>query len=174
MGNALTRDSGVMFLLDTPPDLGRMMGDRLKLKQILLNLVGNAAKFTREGRITSLSAMAAQPDLRRVGHGPGIPPDRLDTLFKAFSQVGGSNAPRAAGTGLGLYISERYVRMLGGRLSVSSRLGEGSTFDFALPRIIQPEITRVPPARTRIGWSSGIPRISVRSIPICRCGQPMR
>lgn len=149
MGNALTRDSGVMFVLDSPPDLGRMMGDRLKLKQILLNLVGNAAKFTRQGRITLTISDGGNSLIFAVSDtGPGIPADRLDTLFKAFSQVGGSNAPRAAGTGLGLYISERYVRMLGGRLSVSSRLGEGSTFDFALPRIIQPDITRVPPARS--------------------------
>ncbi|MCZ8181888.1 MAG: ABC transporter substrate-binding protein [Beijerinckiaceae bacterium] len=148
MGNALTRDNGVMFLLDTPLDLGRMMGDRLKLKQIMLNLVGNAAKFTREGRITLSVIDGGSSLIFAVSDtGPGIPPDRLDTLFKAFSQVGGSNAPRAAGTGLGLYISERYVRMLGGRLSVSSRLGEGSTFDFALPRVLQPEVMRVPPAR---------------------------
>jgi signal transduction histidine kinase len=63
--------------------------------------------------------------------------DRLklkQVLFKAFSQVTGPHAPRAGGTGLGLYISERYVRTLGGRMSVSSREGEGSMFDFVLPR----------------------------------------
>lgn len=148
MANALTRDSGVMFLLDTPLDLGRMMGDRLKLKQILLNLVGNAAKFTREGRITlSVTDEGGSLIFAVSDTGPGMPADRLDTLFKAFSQIGGSNAPRATGTGLGLYISERYVRMLGGRLSVNSRLGEGSTFDFALPRVLQTGESRIPPAR---------------------------
>jgi len=148
MANALTRDSGVMFLLDMPLDLGRMFGDRLKLKQILLNLIGNAAKFTKKGRIVlavtdqNSSILFAVEDT-----GPGIPPDRLDTLFKAFSQIDGSNAPRAVGTGLGLYISERYVRLLGGRLSVKSQLGEGSTFDFALPRVAMSKVERVPPAR---------------------------
>lgn len=148
MGNALTRDSGVMFLLDTPLDLGNMLGDRLKLKQILLNLVGNAAKFTRQGRITLSVSNEGNSLIFAVSDtGPGMPADRLDTLFKAFTQIGGSNAPRATGTGLGLYISERYVRMLGGRLSVSSRLGEGSTFDFALPRVMQVGESRIPPAR---------------------------
>lgn len=148
MGHALTRESGVMFLLDTPADLGRMFGDRLKLKQILLNLVGNAAKFTKAGRVTLIVTDRGNSLIFEVSDtGSGIPADRLETLFKAFVQVGGSNAPRAAGTGLGLSISERYVRMLGGRLSVNSRLGEGSTFDFALPRVLQPADARVPPAR---------------------------
>jgi peptide/nickel transport system substrate-binding protein len=148
MANALVRDNGVMFLLDAPTDLSRMHGDRLKLKQILLNLVGNAAKFTRQGRITlTVTDEGGSLIFAIEDTGPGIPPDRLDSLFKAFSQVGGSNAPRAAGTGLGLYISERYVRMLGGRLSVSSRLGEGSTFDFALPRVAKVEVDRIPPVR---------------------------
>ncbi len=93
MANALTEGTGVMFLLDIPLDLGRMHGDRLKLKQILLNLVGNAAKFTKQGRITLVVTDERSSIVFAVEDtGPGIPPDRLDSLFKAFSQVGGSNA----------------------------------------------------------------------------------
>ncbi len=148
MSNALTAESGVMFLLDSPLDPGRMFGDRLKLKQILLNLVGNAAKFTRQGRITlSLTDERGSLIFAVQDTGPGIPPDRLDDLFKAFSQINGSHAPRSAGTGLGLYICDRYVRMLGGRLSVSSTMGEGSVFDFALPRVSVSEAERIPPVR---------------------------
>ena len=148
IGISLTQESGVMFILDAPSDAGRMFGDRLKLKQILLNLIGNAAKFTKNGRITlSVESGPASLVFTVEDTGPGMPPDRLDSLFKAFSQIGGSDAPRAEGTGLGLYISERYVRMLGGRLSVNSRLGEGSAFDFTLPRVSVPEPATIPPIR---------------------------
>ncbi len=146
MGVVLTQNTGVMFMLDASTRLGSMHGDRLKLKQILLNLLGNAVKFTKRGLITLRvtdernSLVFAVKDT-----GPGIPPDKLDDLFKAFSQIGGSHAPRAEGTGLGLYISERYVRMLGGRLSVASRLGEGTVFDFSLPRVAVAEAEYVPP-----------------------------
>ncbi len=137
-----------MFILDAPTDVGRMFGDRLKLKQILLNLIGNAAKFTKTGRITlHVDSTTASLTFTVEDTGPGMPPERLDSLFKAFSQIGGSNAPRAEGTGLGLYISERYVRMLGGRLSVNSRLGEGSAFDFTLPRVSVPRPATIPPLR---------------------------
>ncbi len=148
IGISLTQESGVMFILDAPSDVGRMFGDRLKLKQILLNLIGNAAKFTKKGRITlRVESMPASLVFTVEDTGPGMPADRLDNLFKAFSQIGGSNAPRAEGTGLGLYISERYVRMLGGRLAVNSRLGEGSSFDFTLPRVSVPEPDTIPPLR---------------------------
>ncbi len=148
IGISLTQESGVLFILDAPPDVGRMFGDRLKLKQILLNLIGNAAKFTKHGRITlRVDSAPASLTFTVEDTGPGMPADRLDSLFKAFSQIGGSNAPRAEGTGLGLYISERYVRMLGGRLAVNSRLGEGTSFDFTLPRVSVPEPDTIPPLR---------------------------
>jgi peptide/nickel transport system substrate-binding protein len=148
IGISLTQESGVMFILDAPADVGRMFGDRLKLKQILLNLIGNAAKFTKKGRISlRVDSTPASLVFTVEDTGPGMPADRLDSLFKAFSQIGGSNAPRAEGTGLGLYISERYVRMLGGRLAVNSRLGEGSSFDFTLPRVSVPEPDTIPPLR---------------------------
>ncbi len=148
MSNALTTESGVMFLLDSPLDPGRMFGDRLKLKQILLNLVSNAAKFTKQGRITlSVTDERSSLIFAVQDTGPGIPPERLDDLFKAFSQISGSHAPRSAGTGLGLYICDRYLRMLGGRLSVSNTLGEGSVFDFALPRVSITQAEHIPPVR---------------------------
>lgn len=148
MGIALTEGTDVLFMLDTPSDLGRMYSDRLKLKQILLNLIGNAAKFTRSGRI--VLRVSDDPDgllFAVEDTGTGIPQDKLQVLFKAFSQVSGSHSPRAGGTGLGLYISERYARMLGGRMSVTSREGEGSVFDFVLPRSVSAPIDRIPRVR---------------------------
>ena len=148
MGIALTEGTDVLFMLDTDGDLGSMYSDRLKLKQILLNLVGNAAKFTRSGRI--VLRVSDDPDgllFAVEDTGTGIPTAKLQVLFKAFSQVSGAHAPRAGGTGLGLYISERYARMLGGRMSVTSREGEGSIFDFVLPRSIGTRTAHIPRVR---------------------------
>jgi peptide/nickel transport system substrate-binding protein len=148
MGISLTQGEEVLFLLDAPADPGRMYSDRLKLKQILLNLVGNAAKFTRSGRITLRVTDDPEGLLFAVEDtGVGIPADKLDVLFKAFSQVGGAHSPRSGGTGLGLYISERYTRMLGGRMSVSGREGEGTVFDFVLPRVVAPPSAHIPRVR---------------------------
>lgn len=148
MGIALTADTGVLFMLDTPGELGEMHTDRLKLKQVLLNLVGNAAKFTRSGRIVlRVSEDPAGLLFAVEDTGSGIPADKLQVLFKAFSQVTGAHAPRAGGTGLGLYISERYVRMLGGRMSVTSREGEGSVFDFVVPRTLAAASAHIPRVR---------------------------
>ena len=148
MGIALTADTGVLFMLDTPGDLGEMHSDRLKLKQILLNLVGNAAKFTRTGRIVlRVSEDPAGLLFAVEDTGIGIPGDKLQVLFKAFSQVTGAHSPRAGGTGLGLYISERYVRMLGGRMSVTSREDEGSVFDFVVPRTLAAASAHIPRVR---------------------------
>lgn len=148
MGQTLTGRGAVRFILETPPGTGRMFGDRLKLKQVLLNLIGNAAKFTQQGHVL----LRVSDELNSVifaveDTGIGIPADQLEGLFKAFSQVGGSNAPRSGGTGLGLAISDRYVRMMGGRLSVASQTGQGSVFDFALPRVASARAERIPPAR---------------------------
>ncbi len=148
MGIALTEGTDVLFILDSDGDLGEVFTDRLKLKQILLNLVGNAAKFTRTGRIVLRVAEDPSGLLFAVEDtGAGIPADKLQVLFKAFSQVTGTHAPRAGGTGLGLYISERYVRMLGGRMSVTSREGEGSVFDFVLPRSLATTTAHIPRVR---------------------------
>ena len=112
--------------------------DRDKLRQVLLNLLANAAKFTEKGMI-SLSATSAFEgsgrwlEVRIVDTGIGIPEDKIKRLFTPFEQVDPSATRRYGGTGLGLAISQRLCQMLGGRIEVESALGVGSTFIVRLP-----------------------------------------
>jgi signal transduction histidine kinase/DNA-binding response OmpR family regulator len=117
------------------PDL--VVADGTRLRQILVNLVGNAVKFTQRGGITvSVTAYPAHAgwELSFVveDSGIGIPPDRMDRLFKSFSQVDASTTRRYGGTGLGLAISQRLITLMGGRILVTSELGRGSTFRFTI------------------------------------------
>ncbi|HMW22081.1 MAG TPA: PAS domain S-box protein [Burkholderiaceae bacterium] len=117
----------------------RVAGDRLRLEQVLLNLAGNAVKFTEHGQVT----LAVQPvpgdgaplrlafEVRDTGIGIGE--REIGRLFEAFEQADVSTTRRYGGTGLGLAISRRLVELMGGRIEVHSRLGEGSTFRFELP-----------------------------------------
>ena len=128
--NALRLDCSIDANL--PPAL---VGDPVRLRQVLLNLIGNAIKFTESGGIT-LSARcqpASQPELCRLelavtDTGIGIPQDKLKLIFEAFTQADISTTRRFGGTGLGLSISNRLVGMMGGQISVSSQPGHGSTF----------------------------------------------
>jgi signal transduction histidine kinase len=111
--------------------------DREKLQQILLNLLSNATKFTREGGRVGVSAEPAG-DLVAIhvwDTGIGIPPDRLDSVFEPFVQVGRSLNNPAEGTGLGLAISRDLARGMGGDLHAESMVGVGSTFTLLLPRV---------------------------------------
>ena len=126
-------------------------GDVTRLRQVLVNLVGNAAKFTERGeifvsvhshKIAPPAARASAPDTAGASWyavafqirdtGIGIPPDRVDRLFKLFSQVDSSTTRRFGGTGLGLAISQRLVELMGGRVTVQSEPGVGSCFEFAI------------------------------------------
>ena len=118
------------------PDLawssGHGQGDSVKLRQVLINLLGNAVKFTETGQV-SLSVEAAGPERGRFtvsDTGPGIPPEKLDAVFEPFRQE--EEDIRHGGTGLGLAITKAYVELMGGVLAVSSVVGEGSTFFFEL------------------------------------------
>jgi CheY-like chemotaxis protein len=113
-----------------------LAGDPTRLKQILINLVGNAIKFTERGHIV----VSVREDVRRANRtllhfavtdtGIGIPANQHDTIFEAFRQADGSTTRRFGGTGLGLAISSTLVDLMGGRLWVDSEPGTGSTFHF--------------------------------------------
>ncbi|HEY3312786.1 MAG TPA: response regulator [Anaerolineales bacterium] len=118
-----------------------IFGDETRLRQILLNLLSNAIKFTEAGEvaIAITSRDAANPSLRELHFsvrdtGIGIPPDRADKLFHAFSQLDGSTTRNYGGTGLGLIISKRLTELMGGSLWVESTgiKGQGSTFHFTI------------------------------------------
>ena len=115
----------------------QLVSDSLRIRQVLLNLVGNALKFTKEGEVyIGVSLLNELPsgqlelgfEVRDTGI--GIPPDKLSKLFKAFSQVDSSTTRKYGGTGLGLVICERLIELLGGHIDVTSELGQGATFSF--------------------------------------------
>jgi CheY-like chemotaxis protein/anti-sigma regulatory factor (Ser/Thr protein kinase) len=114
----------------------RMRGDRTKIKQILVNLIGNAVKFTAKGSVRLNSVFDA--DLGRVvltvtDTGPGIPEESIRSIFEEFRQLDGSAQREHGGTGLGLAIAQKLAVLLGGEISVRSRVAEGSVFTVALP-----------------------------------------
>jgi signal transduction histidine kinase/CheY-like chemotaxis protein len=126
--------------VETAPGLApRLVGDPDRLRQVLLNLVNNAIKFTPAGRVTLHLASTPLPDGRHAlrvavsDTGIGIPADGLGQLFQRFSQVDGSIQRRFGGTGLGLAISRQLVEAMGGEIGVESRPGAGSTFWFTVP-----------------------------------------
>jgi signal transduction histidine kinase/DNA-binding response OmpR family regulator len=121
-------------------DLPRYVrGDPTRLRQILLNLLGNAIKFTDRGEVRlDASALQAADGRTSVSFdisdtGPGIPPETLPRLFQKFEQADHSTTRRYGGTGLGLAICKELVELMGGSIAVESRVGAGSTFSFTLP-----------------------------------------
>lgn len=129
-------------------------GDGPRLRQVVTNLVSNAVKFTDEGEVTVRVTLFGK-DIRILhisvsDTGPGIPADRRDRLFMAFSQLDASTTRRYGGTGLGLVISRKIAQAMKGSISVESDHGRGSTFTLAIPT---PVVTEAIPARSS-GWAS--------------------
>ncbi|MEB3337140.1 MAG: response regulator, partial [Leptolyngbyaceae bacterium] len=149
------------YLID-PQTPHTILGDITRLRQILVNLIGNAVKFTTVGEVViSITARSlgkannletSQPSLPSPKYvirfavkdtGIGIPSDRLDRLFRSFSQVDSSTSRQYGGTGLGLVISQRLTEMMGGRIWVESEEGQGSTFYFT---VVVSAMSRLSPA----------------------------
>jgi signal transduction histidine kinase len=117
-----------------PPDIVSLHSDRGKIKQALLNLLSNAAKFTSKGRLTiSVSRQGKGVCFRVSDTGVGMTPDDIGKLFRPFRQADDSSTKRFGGTGLGLAIVKHFCAMLGGDVTVESTPGVGSTFTIILP-----------------------------------------
>jgi signal transduction histidine kinase/CheY-like chemotaxis protein len=119
-----------------------LLGDATRLRQVLLNLLGNAVKFTDEGEVClaihalGVTANVHQIEFQVSDTGMGISPDALPLLFRPFQQADASTTRRHGGTGLGLNISKRLVELMGGEITVSSIMSAGSVFRFVLPLVV--------------------------------------
>lgn len=132
----------VDFFTTIDPELPYMIkGDVTRLRQVMVNLLGNAAKFTNKGHVWIEAKLHESPKGPKKDHirisihdtGIGIPADRIDKLFKTFSQVDSSTTREFGGTGLGLAITKKLVLAMGGEITVTSKEGAGSTFTIDLP-----------------------------------------
>ena len=123
---------------ELPPNLPLARGDERRIAQVLLNLVGNAIKFTDTGEV-AVRASAANGSFTIAVRdtGPGVPEADQAKIFEEFLQADSSATKKKGGTGLGLSISKRIIKMHGGNIGVESRLGQGSTFSITLPLIVE-------------------------------------
>lgn len=155
----LAERNGNALAVDCPHDLGTMHADQVKVRQALLNLLSNAAKFTEDGTIRltvrrqpggRADPLAASPVPATTGDGAvfsftisdtgiGMTEAQLGRLFEAFSQADSSTTRRFGGTGLGLAITRHFCRLMGGDVTVESRFGVGSTFTIRLPAEVAPD-----------------------------------
>jgi signal transduction histidine kinase len=114
------------------------LGDEQRLTQVLLNLVGNAIKFTDAGEVrVAAKAVHGHFNVSVTDTGPGIPTEHQIRIFEQFHQVDSSNTKAKGGTGLGLAIAKEIVEMHGGRIWVESTVGKGSTFQMEIPACAQ-------------------------------------
>jgi GAF domain-containing protein len=134
----LVEKNGNVFVFHAPEALGEMESDQTRVRQCLLNLLSNAAKFTEQGTVT-LEATRQQTDGRETVRftvtdtGIGITEEQVGRLFQAFSQADVSTSRRFGGTGLGLAITKQFCEMMGGDVTVKSEAGKGSSFSIVLP-----------------------------------------
>ncbi|HET6522824.1 MAG TPA: PAS-domain containing protein [Geminicoccaceae bacterium] len=136
----LAERNGNRLTLACPDDLGAVVADPMRVRQVVLNLLSNACKFTERGEVTLAAAAAPAADGREgvaIGvrdTGIGMSAEQVGRLFRDFSQADSSTTRRYGGTGLGLAISRRFAHMMGGEITVESAPGGGSTFRLWLPR----------------------------------------
>jgi CheY-like chemotaxis protein/anti-sigma regulatory factor (Ser/Thr protein kinase) len=146
---ARAQEKGLVMVCEIAPDVPNdLVGDPTRLRQVLLNLLGNAIKFTESGDVTLRVASDANPSVPTAlrftvsDTGIGIPDDKLARVFERFTQADSSTTRRFGGSGLGLTISKRLVELMGGRIWVESEVGTGSLFAFAVPFEIAATVNR--------------------------------
>jgi PAS domain S-box-containing protein len=130
--------NGNKFVIECPPDIGALQTDLTKIKQSVINLLSNAAKFTKEGTVTLRLSREEHDDVpwvkfEVIDSGIGMTEEQMGRLFQAFTQADSSTTRNFGGTGLGLTITRHFCAMLGGSIDVKSAPGEGSTFTILLP-----------------------------------------
>jgi len=140
----LVKEKRIQLLQRIPADMPAVRGDTMRVRQVLLNLISNASKFTDEGSITVEALVQKAPTgkmealINVIDTGPGISIEDQKKLFQAFSQVDGSATRKSGGSGLGLSICANLVQLQGGRIGVHSEVNRGSTFYFTIPLFDQP------------------------------------
>ncbi|MEA3209790.1 MAG: hypothetical protein QOE70_2847 [Chthoniobacter sp.] len=166
------QEKGLELILRYAPGTPRrLIGDAGRIRQVLVNLVGNAVKFTERGHVLVSIESEDQGDGRAAlriivaDTGIGIAPDALEWLFERFTQADASTTRRFGGSGLGLAISKRLVELMGGKLSVRSHPGEGSTFTCLLPL---PLDTAAPPPALATTDVTGLRALVVADNPVNR------
>jgi signal transduction histidine kinase/CheY-like chemotaxis protein len=154
------------LLCDVRPDVPEaLVGDPSRIRQVLINLLGNAIKFTERGEIVVRVEVEESSEINDVlrfsviDTGIGIPADKLESIFEAFTQADNSTTRRYGGTGLGLTICKRLIEMMGGRIGVQSIEGRGSTFSFTA-RFALDRCTRVSP-EAELSAAKGMPALIV-------------
>lgn len=156
-------EKGLRLTMDVAADCPQnVLGDPVRLRQVLINLVGNAVKFTLEGEV-GVTVSAPVPgslcfEVRDTGI--GIPKDKLEVIFEAFTQADGSHTRRFGGSGLGLTITRRLVTLMGGQITAQSEPGSGSLFRVVLPLEAAPADERSLPTRDDVPMSA-LPKLHV-------------
>jgi len=148
----LVKEKRIQLLQRIPADMPTVRGDTMRVRQVLLNLISNASKFTEDGSITVEAHTQKGPTgkmealINVIDTGPGISIEDQKKLFQAFSQVDGSATRKSGGSGLGLSICANLVQLQGGRIVVQSAANMGSTFYFTIPLFHQP-VEEIPPGK---------------------------
>lgn len=163
MIQGMVEAKGLTLTLELPPEPVPLLLDITRIRQVVLNLLSNAARFTEEGGITvRLTVEGDQATVTVTDTGPGIPADLLPRVFEEFYQVDDSIRREHGGTGLGLAISKRFVELHGGRIWAKSEVGRGSTFGFSLPISPLPkEAAAYQPAYEVLPFGEGAERILI-------------
>ncbi len=141
----MANNKGLQLTLEVDDSLPMVLADSHRIRQVVINMVSNALKFTEKGGVTIRCSQLERYEMLRISvcdTGIGISPAALDYIFEAFRQADGSTTRRFGGTGLGLTIARKLIELHGGEVSVESIVGQGSTFSFTLP-VASPARVRV-------------------------------